>query len=132
MSALCQKQTFCAAARPPLFDHLVGGGEQRLREFHAQRLGRFEVEDEIELCRLFDWQIRWLRALQYLVHVCRGTPKEIGEACAIRHQAACEYVFANYKHSWKSVSFKKVDDRADVQIEECVGRRYQRVGTPAQ
>jgi len=29
MSALCQKQTFCTAVKPPLFDHLVGAGEQR-------------------------------------------------------------------------------------------------------
>jgi hypothetical protein len=29
MSALCQKQTFCAAAQKSLFDHLVGDGEYR-------------------------------------------------------------------------------------------------------
>jgi hypothetical protein len=28
MSALCQKRTFCAAAKTTLFDHLVGGSEQ--------------------------------------------------------------------------------------------------------
>ena len=30
-SALCQKQTFCAAAELALFDHLVGAGEKRRR-----------------------------------------------------------------------------------------------------
>jgi hypothetical protein len=30
LSALCQKQTFCAAAKMTLFDHLVGAGEQGL------------------------------------------------------------------------------------------------------
>jgi hypothetical protein len=34
MSALCQKQTFAA-----LFDHLVGTGEQRLRNIEPERLG---------------------------------------------------------------------------------------------
>jgi len=87
-----------------------------LREFHAQRLGRFEVEDKIELCGLFDWQIRWLRALQYLVHIRRATPKEIGRACAIRHQTACVYVFAIKKNPGDSVAFKKVDDLADLQL----------------
>src|SRR5215469_4735802 len=29
MSALCQKRTFRAAERRPLFDHLVDGGKQR-------------------------------------------------------------------------------------------------------
>jgi hypothetical protein len=28
MSALCQKQTFCAAAQMSLFDHLIGGGAE--------------------------------------------------------------------------------------------------------
>src|SRR5262249_36941850 len=99
-----------------LFDHLVGGGEQRLRECQAQRLSRLEVKDKIELCGLFDRQIRWLRALQYLVHICRATPKEIGRACAIRHQTACEYVFAIKKNPGNSVAFKKVDDLADLQL----------------
>ena len=31
MSALCQQQTFCAAAELALFDHLVGAGEKRRR-----------------------------------------------------------------------------------------------------
>jgi hypothetical protein len=81
--------------RLALFDHLVGGGDQRLRECQAQRLSRLEVENKIELCGLFDGQIRWLRALQYLVHICCAASKEIGLACTIRHQTACEYVFAN-------------------------------------
>jgi hypothetical protein len=115
-----------------LFDHLVGGGEQCLRECQTQRLCRLEVKDKIQLCGLFDWQIRWFRALQYLVHVCRAPPKEIGQAWAIRYQTACEYVFANYKHPGNSVAFKKIDDLADLQIEEWVGSRHQRVGSLAQ
>jgi hypothetical protein len=35
-----------------LFDHLVGGGEQRRRNFEAERLGGFEIEDEVEFRRL--------------------------------------------------------------------------------
>jgi hypothetical protein len=32
MSALCQKQTFCTAAKVSLFDHLVGGREEQRRK----------------------------------------------------------------------------------------------------
>jgi hypothetical protein len=35
-----------------LFDHLVGGREQRLWNFEAQRLGGFEVDHQLELGRL--------------------------------------------------------------------------------
>jgi hypothetical protein len=35
MSALCQKQTFCAAVKTVLFDHLVGYGEHPRRNGQA-------------------------------------------------------------------------------------------------
>jgi hypothetical protein len=40
-----------------LFDHLVGAGEQRLRQGEAERLGGLEVDHQLELCRLFNRQI---------------------------------------------------------------------------
>ena len=36
MSALGQKRTFCAAVGASLFDHLVGGNEQVLRDGEAE------------------------------------------------------------------------------------------------
>ena len=39
MSALCQKQTFCAAAKMTLFDHLVGDLLEKRWHLEAQCLG---------------------------------------------------------------------------------------------
>jgi hypothetical protein len=39
------------------FDRLVGDGEQRRRHLDAQRLGSLEVNDQLELSRLHDWQV---------------------------------------------------------------------------
>src|ERR1700730_12892474 len=39
-----------------LFDHLVGDGEQRRRNLETERLGRLQIDDEVELGRLQDRQ----------------------------------------------------------------------------
>ena len=40
-----------ATAPDPLLDHLVGGGQQRLWDREAERLGGFEVYDHLKFCR---------------------------------------------------------------------------------
>jgi hypothetical protein len=55
MSAKCQKQTLT-----PLFDHLVGAGDQGLRYIKSECLRSRQIDCEVKLRRLFDWQIAWL------------------------------------------------------------------------
>src|SRR5262245_65496702 len=57
----CNEPTRCAncglmhrSKHGILFDHLVGAGEQRRRNFDAERLGRGQVHNEIEFGRLLD------------------------------------------------------------------------------
>ena len=40
-----------------LLDHLVGGHQQRLRDRQAERFCGFEVDGQIEFCRLLDRQV---------------------------------------------------------------------------
>ena len=50
--------------RAASFDHLVGASEQRGRHGQVERFGGFEVDDELELGRLFDRQVSGLLALE--------------------------------------------------------------------
>jgi len=43
MSALGQKRTFRAAKGTPLFEHLVGAEDQRLRKSETERFCSFEI-----------------------------------------------------------------------------------------
>src|SRR6516225_3256653 len=62
---------FCLARRST--ECLVGAGEERRRHLGAQRSGGFEVDHEVEPCRLLNRKVRWLGTFEDAVH-------EIGRA----------------------------------------------------
>src|ERR1700752_2292038 len=46
------------------FDHLVGGSEQGRRDGDAEHRGGLDVEDQLELARLYNRQVGGLRTLE--------------------------------------------------------------------
>src|SRR5215470_9688058 len=68
MSALCQKQTFCTAARMLLFDHLVSAQQRRCRHTQSERLGALEIKHELEFRSPFEGQVGGMGALENPVH----------------------------------------------------------------
>ena len=59
----------CRARKAELFDHLVGGREQRLWNFEAQRLGGFEVDHQLVLGRRLHRQVGGLLALEDAINI---------------------------------------------------------------
>jgi hypothetical protein len=60
----CQEATYAPQQTEPLFDHLVGEREQRGWHFEAERFRGLEVDHQLELGRLHNWQVGWLLAFE--------------------------------------------------------------------
>src|SRR5215475_12825839 len=73
-------------ARAASFDDLVGAGEQRRRDFEAERPGRREIDDKLEPGRLRDWQVYGLGTLENASGIDAGLAMRIRQAGAIAHQ----------------------------------------------
>ena|SRR5271163_1967820 len=69
------------------FDHFIGAREEIRRDREPQRLGRLEVDHQLEFGRLLDRKIGRLRPLKDHIHVPRGAPVEIGTDYVIGYQA---------------------------------------------
>ena len=63
MSALCQKRTH-ALQQKGLFDQLVGGDKQALRDGDAERLRCLEIDNQFDLGGLLDGKIGRLLAFE--------------------------------------------------------------------
>jgi hypothetical protein len=85
MSALAPKADMCGANRDvrygpiadigsDLFDHLVGGGQQRLRHSEAERLAGLEVDHQLVLGRCLYREIGGLLALEDAIDISGRPP----------------------------------------------------------
>ena len=71
-----------------LLDHLVGDGEQPIRNIDAERLRGFEVDGELELGGLHDRQVGGLLALKNPASVNAGLPNHIKNIRSVAAQTA--------------------------------------------
>src|SRR3974390_2454366 len=84
-----------------LFDHLVGGGEQRWRHGQAERLGGLEVDHQLETRRLFDWEIAWIGARHNFGNEPCGASILFAKVCPIRDNPSLFEKFKKPKYGRK-------------------------------
>ena len=69
-----------------LFDHFVGADHEGQRHVDAERLGGFEVDDQLVLGRCLNWELRRCRAAQDTIYVGAGPAIGLADVDAVGNQ----------------------------------------------
>src|SRR5437899_1495427 len=86
-----------------LLDHLIRSQQESLRNRQTERLGCFEVDDQLELGGLLDRQITGASAAKDLVDERRRLPELRWQVRPVRNQAAALDVIPEGKHHGQAV-----------------------------
>src|SRR5260370_10791841 len=73
----------------PSFDNLIRPDQKGLGNRQSQRLRRFPVDDHLDLRRLLNGQVDWLRPLENAIDVLRRGSAALHDIGAVKHQRAC-------------------------------------------
>src|SRR5215469_11253647 len=82
------KADSCTAANgASSFNQLIGAVEQLRRDGQTKRFCGLQVDDQLEFCRLLNWQIRRTSAPKNLINVGRCPPPRFAGVVPIREQS---------------------------------------------
>src|SRR6266576_2746984 len=106
--------SFEVSAFKPLLDHLIRPRQHIRWNRLADLLRCFQIDDELELCRLLDRQLGGLRAFKNFIDESRRAPKIIGDIRTVRHETAIIREFSLWKNRRKSLLIREIDNRSSV------------------
>jgi hypothetical protein len=71
-----------------LFDDLIGAGEQRRRDFEAERFRRLEIDDKLIFRRRLHREVSWLLALEDAIDIAGRAPVLVDNVRPVRSATA--------------------------------------------
>ena len=104
MSALSQKRTHAPQQGTSLFDHIVCDRQHAGRNCETNCFCGFEVDDQLKLGGLYDWQVGGLRTLEDLTGVDADLTLHLLIIGAIAHQPASFGLLASGKGCWNPIA----------------------------
>src|SRR5258706_14710640 len=108
------------------FDHLVGEREQRWRNFDAECLGSVQIDEELDLGDLLNWQVGRLVAFQNSAGINASLPVRFRSASSITQQPAGRDELAGVKDRDDRMSDRQCGKlTASAEEERRIGRDHQ-------
>src|SRR6185503_3722654 len=89
-----------------------------------------QVEYEIELGWLLDWQIAWLRATQDLIDILGCASEEVDRAWPVGHETTRSEKVADTVNRWQSCAQRQSVDTGVVGVYERIGAHIKRLRAP--
>src|SRR5215510_1059850 len=126
----CQEATYASQQTAPLFDHLVGAADQRQRKSEAKRLGRLEIDHELDFHSQLNREIARLFTLENPARVNAGQTISVGHVATIAHQAAGSCELVRKVHRRHRVARGKRDELVALFVEDRIGGKGQRGDPP--
>src|SRR5438552_5176559 len=92
--------------------------EHLRRNRQADLFGRLEIDDELQLRRLLDWNIARLGTFQNLVYVRGGAPVQVGNVHAVKHKPPGFYKIALVVHDGEPILYRKFCNLCSLRTED--------------
>src|SRR5262245_33793379 len=112
-------------------NHLVRPRQHVGRNGQADLLGRFEIDDELELHWLLDRKIGWLGTLQDFIHISGNAAVLVDDTRSVSHEAACVHIIAIWINRWQPALCRKIRDPGSVAGKHGGRQHYERSGAPS-
>src|SRR6266404_6836108 len=105
---------------PTSFNQLFRSGEQRRRNFEAQRLGSLEVDHQLEFGRLHDREVGGLLTFEDPTGVDAGLTICIGNAGTVAHQYSGSDMLSPRRYRRYCIAFRQRGELSRLAGKECV------------